>query len=112
VRVEVAKILQEAGHDALTVIDEAVGGAPDADIAALVRRENRALITLDLGFADIRAYPPQEFPGLIVLRLARQDKEHLLRVCARLVEPCASEPLVGRLWIVEASRIRVRRREA
>lgn len=28
------------------------------------------LITFDMGFADIRAYPPEAAPGLIVLRLA------------------------------------------
>ncbi len=40
--IEVAEILKAAGHDAATVSDEAVGGAPDRDIAALVRREGRA----------------------------------------------------------------------
>ena len=43
-------------------------GAPDSYISIVCRREKRALITLDTDFADIRAYPPQDFSGLIVLR--------------------------------------------
>ena len=106
--IEVAEILRSAGHDADTVNDEAAGGALDPDIAALVRREARALMTLDLGFADIRSYPPQQYQGLVVLRLARQDKQQILEACTRLVEPLSSEQLAGHLWIVETNRIRVR----
>lgn len=58
--VDVAEVLRKNGHDAATVNDEALSGAPDPDLAALIKRENRALITLDLGFADIRAFPPEE----------------------------------------------------
>ena len=105
---EVAALLQVAGHDAVTVNDQAVGGARDPDIAALVQQEGRALITLDRGFADIRAYPPQQYPGLVVLRLHLQDKDHVLQTCGRLVPALSQEPLAGHLWIVETTRIRVR----
>ncbi len=37
--IEVAEILRAAGHDAATVNDEALGGASDPDLAALVQRE-------------------------------------------------------------------------
>lgn len=107
--IEVADVLRTAGHDAATVNEEAVGGASDPDLAALLQRESRALITLDLGFADIRSYPPQDYQGLVVLRLPRQDKEHVLQTCNRLISRLPSEPLVGQLWIVETNRIRVRR---
>jgi predicted nuclease of predicted toxin-antitoxin system len=106
--VEVAAVLRGAGHDAATVADEGVGGSADPDLASLVQREGRALLSLDVGFADIRSYPPSAHHGLVVLRLARQDKEHVLQACRRLVPVLAKEPLAGRLWIVEPNRIRVR----
>ena len=62
--IEVAEILRAAGHDAATVNDEALGGALDPDRAAVLKRDSRALVTLDLGFADIRSYPPGEYPYL------------------------------------------------
>jgi predicted nuclease of predicted toxin-antitoxin system len=67
--VEVAEILADAGHDAITVPQQQLGGRPDPDIAAVCRQEDRAIVSLDLDFADIRAYPPDHYPGLIVLRL-------------------------------------------
>ena len=93
--IEVAEVLRAAGHEAATVNDEGIGGAHDPDIESVLRHENRAILTLDVGFADIRLHPPREYPGIVVLRLPRQDKE----------------PLAGRLWIVEADRIRVRSSE-
>ncbi len=105
--IEIADVLAAAGHDAATVHDEGVSGSPDPALADLTRRENRALVTLDLGFADIRSYPPPDYPGLVVLRLPRQDKMFVLQVCARLVEYLPREELAGCLWIVEPDRIRV-----
>ena len=106
--VEVAGSLRQAGHDAATVWDQSLSGSPDHDIASACQREGRALMTLDMGFADIRAYPPERFPGLIVLRLRWQDKAHVLEVINRLVRALSSQPLDRRLWIVDETRIRVR----
>jgi hypothetical protein len=58
-------------------------------------------VPLDLGFADIRTYPPESYSGLIVLRLARQDKLHVLSVFRKMLKAVDREPLEGRLWIVE-----------
>jgi len=106
--VEVADLLLAAGHDAHTVFDENLIGHPDRNVAETVRREKRALITLDLDFADIRAYTPQEYPGLIVLRLAKQDKPSVLAVMARVIPLLSAEPLDGLLWIIDESAIRIR----
>jgi predicted nuclease of predicted toxin-antitoxin system len=107
--IEVADILRAAGHDAATVKDEALSGAPGPELAVLLKQENRALVTLDLGFADIRSYPPEEYQGLVVLRLPRQDKALVLQTCSRLVTALSAASLVGQLWIGEANRLRVRR---
>ena len=72
------------------------------------RREKRALVTLDLDFADIRNHPPDEYFGLVVLRLHRQDKRPLTAVVRRLLAGMPDEPLERRLWIVEETRVRVR----
>jgi predicted nuclease of predicted toxin-antitoxin system len=106
--IEVAEALQQAGHDAATVPEQHLGGSADAQLATLCKREGRALVTLDVDFADIRCYPPAEFPGLIVLRLRQQDKPCVLEVLTRLVQVICREPLEGHLWIVEESRVRIR----
>ena len=98
----------QVGHTADTVVQEHLRGSPDADIASVCRREGRALLTLDSDFADIRLYPPDEFSGLIVLRLRVQDKPHVLGVLRRIIPLLSVEPLEGYLWIVDEERIRIR----
>jgi predicted nuclease of predicted toxin-antitoxin system len=105
---EVAESLKEAGHEASTILEQSMGGELDPDVASSCRREQRVLITLDLGFADIRAYPPREYPGLIVLRPRRQSKPRVVSLFEQALPMLDTEPLAGRLWIVEEERIRIR----
>ena len=105
---QLAALFAGSGHDAVTVLDEQIGGAQDPDIAATCLREGRVLVTLDGDFADIRAYPPHHYPGIVVLRLSRQSSDHLLEVGASLLRELDRASLQGQLWIVEDARIRIR----
>jgi predicted nuclease of predicted toxin-antitoxin system len=105
---EVIALLADAGHDAKGVLDQFLGGATDAQLAELCRVEGRIVVTLDLDFADIRTYPPAQFPGFVVFRLASQDKQHVLLVASRLAELLRIESPEGRLWVVEEERVRIR----
>jgi predicted nuclease of predicted toxin-antitoxin system len=105
---EVAVLLKNAGHDASTVLEQNLGGVADPNLAITCKRELRALVTLDLGFADIRTFPPNEFPGILVLRLRRQDKITVLEVFGRILSRLYTEQLDRKLWIVDEERIRIR----
>ncbi len=106
--IELSELLQRAGYEAMTVPEQHLGGRPDTDIASVCQKEGRILVTLDTDFADIRRYPPQEFSGLIVLRLIRQDKPHVLEVFEHLIKLFSKEPLDHHLWMVEEKRVRIR----
>ncbi|MBM3738058.1 MAG: hypothetical protein FJW39_19930 [Acidobacteria bacterium] len=105
---EAAAVLREAGFDADNVWDEGLAGADDRAIASGIRSEGRVLITLDLDFANIRAYPPEDYAGLIVLRLGRQDKENALALIRRTTLALGHRSPAGELWIVQPDRIRFR----
>jgi len=105
---ELAEFLRENGHDAITVWDQGLRGRPDSDLAAACQSEHRALVTLDVGFADIRAYPPGQFAGLVILRVANQSRRSVLAVFPRVLRLLESEPLAGQLWIVDDHSVRVR----
>lgn len=107
-QVGAAAALRDAGFDAETVWDEDLAGADDTTIAVRARSEGRILVTLDLDFANIRAYPPEEQSGLIVLRLRQQDKANALAVIRRIALALGHRSPVGELWIVEEDRIRFR----
>jgi predicted nuclease of predicted toxin-antitoxin system len=105
---QVADLLRQAGFDARTVLDQSLGGKPDPRIAEVCRDEGRALITLDLDFADIRVYPPFGSPGVIVLRPATQSIRNIVLLTRHVIAFLASEPLAGRLWIVDDNQVRIR----
>jgi predicted nuclease of predicted toxin-antitoxin system len=104
---ETADLLRSAGHDAVTVGEQRLSGAVDDTVAVICQREQRTLVTLDLDFADIRTYPPDRYPGFVVLRLTRQDKASVLRAVGRTIPLLAKNQVTGRLWIVEEHRVRI-----
>jgi predicted nuclease of predicted toxin-antitoxin system len=108
VPLEAVDLLRAAGHDALSVFDQSLSGRPDSRIASVCKREDRTLITLDTDFADIRTYRPEDYPGLLVLRLAKQSAPEVLRVIRRLLGVLQTADCRGQLWIVDHERIRVR----
>lgn len=106
--VEITDLLRQAGHDAATVMEQALSGSADRTLASICQHEGRAVLTLDLDFGDIRNYPPDKFAGIIVLRLLRQDKPHVLEVVRHLLPLLVAEPLAGHLWIVDEAKVRIR----
>lgn len=105
---EVGELLRAHGHDASTVFEQRLGGADDERVGEVCRIEGRSLLTLDLGFADIRAHPPAEYRGLIVLRLRTQGRSHLLAQVMKLAPLLTAQELDRRLWIVDETGIRIR----
>lgn len=101
------RLLAANGHEATTVREEGLNGKPDHEIAKICQSERRAIVTLDLDFADITSLPPEEYAGIIVLRIGDQSKQHVLRIFGGILPLLMSEPLVEHLWIVEDDRIRI-----
>lgn len=105
---EVSELLQKEGYESKTVKEQLLNGEDDPKVASVCRTEERALVTLDTDFSDIRTYPPENFSGIIVLRLKRQDKPNVLNVLSRLLDLLKSEPLKNHLWIVDENKVRIR----
>ena len=56
---EYTTILRGAGFEADTVSDENLSGASDSVLSERCCTEDRVLMTLDLDFANLQAYPPK-----------------------------------------------------
>ncbi|MEK6765563.1 MAG: DUF5615 family PIN-like protein [Planctomycetota bacterium] len=106
--IEIVELLMNDGHDAKTVNEQHLQGARDSVLLNACVGENRVLVTLDTDFTDIRTYPPYETPGVIVLRVGHQSKQHIIEVFLRIMPLLDREPLIQNLWIVEETRIRIR----
>lgn len=105
---EAAESLAAAGHDAMTIHDQRMVGQPDPIVVGVCQKEGRALVTLDLDFSDIRAYTPVNYPGVIVLRPRTQAKPAVLELISKMIPLLNSEPLPGKLWIVQENGLRIR----
>jgi predicted nuclease of predicted toxin-antitoxin system len=108
-RPEVGDPLRQLGHSVATVYDQGLRGREDHEIADACRREGRVLISLDLDFSNILMFPPEDYPGLIVLRLRSKGRVAVAAVLHRVVAHLDQEPITGRLWIVDEQRIRIHR---
>ena len=107
--IDVAEILRANNHDAMTIFDQEMVGQPDLKVASVCRAEERALITLDLDFSDIRTYPPAAHAGIIILRPRTQSKPDVLALLGRLLPLLGGgEQLSGNLWIVQENGVRIR----
>ena len=105
---DATQLLRMAGHDVRSVRDQNLRGTSDSNLAQVCRDEHRALVTLDLDFADIRTYPPEFFHGIIVLRLGSQSRGHVVGAMTRLLTLFDQHPLAGHLWIADEVSVRVR----
>lgn len=101
------EILRSAGHDVVTVPGERLSGQQDTTVEAACRREARCFVTLDLDFANVLAYPPERYSGLVVLRHPRPTAAGLLNLVRQLVVSLKDHNPDRRLWIVEPGRLRV-----
>ncbi len=66
------RLLAAAGHDVCTVPAQALTSAGDRHLIEICRREGRALVTLDVDFANPLVYPPADYPGIAVIRIPKR----------------------------------------
>ena len=99
---------EESGHEAIAATAQGLQGAADPKIAEVCRQEQRVLVTLDIGFADIRAYPPAEHSGIVVLRLRDQTIPYIRATISRVLRLLTDRPVAKTLWIVEDDKVRFR----
>lgn len=89
--------LRLAGHDADDVHEEGLVGEPDDCLLRAAVAADRILLTLDMGFSDVRAYPPATSAGIIVLRPRVANKTSILGLIDLLIPLLANESPRGQL---------------
>jgi predicted nuclease of predicted toxin-antitoxin system len=99
--------LRAAGHDVDTVVGEQLSGSTDESVIDAAAGADRGLVTLDLDFANPLRFPPENTPGIAVLRVReRPGRNDVDLVVRRLIIGLAAHDLTGRLWVVEPAHIR------
>jgi predicted nuclease of predicted toxin-antitoxin system len=107
----VDNLLRQYGHEVIDMRDIGLRGANDADIAAYAQKQRLCLLSGDIGFGDIRNYPPGEYFGLLILGLPAKAKSVTILTLLRsfLMQTKIVDRLSGKLAVIEIGRVRIRK---
>jgi predicted nuclease of predicted toxin-antitoxin system len=107
----IGQFLREAGHNVLILKDYLPIESPDEIVIAKAQELTAILVSLNGDFADIVAYPPANYGGIVSIQL-RNHPEIIPLLMQRLLDYISShgdtEYYQGKLLIVEVNRIRIR----
>lgn len=107
----IIQALEAAGHRVLRLKDHLDVESPDSVVIAKAQELDAILLSLNGDFADIVAYPPARFKGIIAIQVLNHPEitSHLIqRLKGYLQSHPAMDHYQGKLIIVEVSRIRFR----
>ncbi len=104
--------LRQEGYDVATVVEQGLESAVDSVLIEVCQAEERCLITLDLDFSNPLQFNPQNYSGIVVLRLPpRANPQDLDEAIETLIGGLKKENIMGQLWIVQRGRIRIYQQE-
>lgn len=96
--------LVESGFDVTRVSQ----GMKDSEIAVLTKKEKRIILTFDSDFANILAYPPKDFYGIIRIKIDPPVNAVVVTALQKVFKALGSmEGFRGKLVVVEAWKFRV-----
>ena|SRR5436309_9440854 len=108
---EIIDFLRQHGHVATALRDVMPPRSPDTLVIAKAQELKAILLSLNGDFADIVAYPPAHYLGIVALQLHNHAEiiPHLMnRLVAFLGAHPAQDYYGGKLLVVEVHRIRLR----
>ena len=107
----VSESLRDAGHMVELLRSHLPINAKDPDVIACAQRLDAVLVSLNGDFGEIINYPPSDFGGIVALQV-RNHPESLpaivMRLLTYLAEHGEREHWIGKLFLVEAHRIRIK----
>ena len=101
--------LQQEGWDIVRVSALLPANAPDTEILALARRQNRVIITQDLDFSTLLALGGHAQPSLITLRLSQADPIRVTERLRQVLPQLAQALQEGSAVTVNDRSVRIRR---
>jgi len=105
--VRLARLFEDAGHDAETVFSEKLAGAADRILYDICLKENRTFVTQDLDFSNPFVFDPFPTKGIVVLRNPSQLLHDLEGLVKEMISFLRKESPESHLWVVTKGRIRI-----
>lgn len=105
---ELAEDLWRTGHDAMTVVEQGMSGIDDEALMQVVKSEARVVLTMDKGIANVIAYPPASFAGIVLFRPHQTGRGAVLQFVRQHLPAVLPLISIGCLIVVSDRGIRVR----
>jgi predicted nuclease of predicted toxin-antitoxin system len=105
------QMLRDRGHEAVSVIEQGMGGWKDPVLWQATQSEQRFLVTADKGFADLRSYPPGSHAGVLLLRPDEDGIQPVIELLERVLANHDLKALARTAAVVTPRGIRIRRAE-
>ncbi|TYQ30160.1 DUF5615 family PIN-like protein [Pseudanabaena sp. UWO310] len=103
-------LLNSKGHDTIHVKTSGLSGTKDPELFVFAQQEQRIIISRDLGWANIKTYPPDTHCGLVVLRFPFEATAIEIRqVVERFIDNVDILEIVGATVIVDKNKFRIRK---
>jgi len=106
---EIAPLLRAGGFDAVSILEEGLGGAPDSQVWEVAQAERRCLLTADTGSANARTIQREEHDGIILLRLPRESRAGYIQLVEGLPSKLDMNSVPGSLVSVSPDAMRIHR---
>ncbi len=104
-----ASYLQDAGHDAVHVLQEGLGGAPDTAVMAEAGRQQRILVSTDTDFGELLVRQNANTPSVLLFRKALHDPKAIADVLLANLADAAHDLDEGAIVVIAKDRIKIRR---
>ncbi len=100
--------LQNLGHDVKSISEAGLSQTTDDRIVDLAIKEERTIITFDKHFGDILRYPPQNLPGIILIRVRPPLLDDIFYALENLFKNYHADSFKGKLIVLSQSGYRIR----
>jgi predicted nuclease of predicted toxin-antitoxin system len=101
--------LLDRGYEAVSVVEQQMGGWKDPALWQAVQAEQRFLVTADKGVADIRVHPPGTHAGVLLLRPDQDGIRPVIELLELVLASYNLEALARTVTVVTPRGIRIRR---
>ncbi|HEV1284249.1 MAG TPA: DUF5615 family PIN-like protein [Bryobacteraceae bacterium] len=106
--IELGDELRSLGHSGDTVADEGLTGVGDPAVVAAAHAEQRIVLTLDKGIADITRFPTYAHSGVVLFRPGSLGRKAVLGFIRQRLPALLRLDLAQKVTVVTDQRIRVR----
>ncbi len=103
---QLAKWLNEKGHNAVHISDIGLYKTKDKNILEEARKQGRIIITADLDFPQLLAMSRTKDPGIILFKGGNYNEQEMLELLNRVLDNIKEEKISDSIVVVDKFRIR------